>query len=117
MKTKIDNLKKRIDNLAKEFRLELPEPKTVIHKSKVMGVEYHTTKIGASIYLKIIHKPSGMAIFSFHNNPVKNVREIMKKADQILALINWDVPEKEFTPGHRDNYLKLRKEIDSNSEI
>ena len=80
-------------------------------KSNVAGVYYDITKAGSNKYLKIMHVQSRKPILNLTSSPVQGVKNIIKKSDEILSKINWNVPESEITPEHNKIALELKDKI------
>lgn len=80
-------------------------------KSDVSGIYYDITKVGSNKYFKIMHVQSRKPILNLTSSPVKGVKNIIKKSDEILGKINWDIPESELTVEHEKIIKELKNKI------
>ena len=68
-------------------------------------------------FLKIKHEPSETTIINFTSVPVQKTSEIIKVAEEVLSVVDWNVKEKDLTEKHGEVVKKLMSKVYVDSDI
>jgi hypothetical protein len=79
--------------------------------AKVPGLKFVSSLIGSYRYLEILHEQSDKPLIRFTSHPVKNVSEVIRIAEMVLAIADWTMTEAQLTEAHSGAVIVLKQYV------